>query len=300
MQVGITGASGLIGTALRARLQAGGHETTALVRRAAGPGEISWDPAGGELDPNDLTSLDAIVHLAGAGIGDHRWTDDYKQTLVDSRVDGTTLLAETMAQLGNDGPRVLLSGSAIGFYGNRGDELVDEQSASGNGFLADICVAWEGATAAAEAAGVRVAHLRTGIVLSNDGGALKKIVPIFRFGLGGRFGSGEQWMSWIAIDDHVRAVEHLLTADVEGPVNLTAPNPVRNDDFATVLAGVLHRPSLLPVPKFAPKLLLGGELADALLFDGQRVDAAALRADDSFAFDHPDLDGALRAVLGRT
>jgi uncharacterized protein len=300
MHVGITGASGLIGSALTARLTAEGHTTTPFVRRDPRAGEIGWNPASGELDPNNLTSLDAIVHLAGAGIGDHRWTDEYKRTLLDSRVDGTTLLAETLAQLGPDGPRVLLSGSAVGFYGDRGDEVVDEHSEAGDGFLTEICVAWEGATTAAASAGVRVAHLRTGIVLSKQGGALKKMLPLFRFGVGGRFGSGEQWMSWISITDHVRAVQHLLTADIEGPVNLTAPNPVRNHEFAATLATVLHRPAFLPVPAFGPKLLLGSELADTLLFDGQRVDPAVLRADANFAFDHPDLESALRAVLDRT
>lgn len=300
MHVGITGASGLIGSALTARLDADGHTTTAFVRHDPQAGQIGWNPATGELDPNQLTTLDAVVHLAGAGIGDHRWTDEYKRTLIDSRVEGTTLLSETMAQLGTDGPRVLLSGSAIGFYGDRGDEVVDEHSAAGDGFLAEICVAWEAATAAASSAGVRVAHLRTGIVLSKRGGALKKMLPLFRFGAGGRFGSGKQWMSWIAVTDHVRAVQHLLTADIEGPVNLTAPNPVRNSEFAATLASVLHRPALLPVPAFGPKLLLGAELAEALLLDGQRVDAGVLRASGNFTFDHPDLESALRVVLDRT
>jgi hypothetical protein len=300
VHVGVTGASGLIGSALTARLTADGHTTTAFVRTDPRAGEIGWNPATRQLDPNQLTTLDAIVHLAGAGIGDHRWSDEYKRTLIDSRVEGTTLLSETMAQLGTDGPRVLLSGSAIGFYGDRGDEIVDEQSAAGDGFLAEICVAWEAATTAAASAGVRVAHLRTGIVLSGRGGALQKMLPLFRFGVGGRFGSGKQWMSWISITDHVRAVQHLLTADIEGPVNLTAPNPVRNHEFAATLARVLHRPALVPVPAFGPKLLLGAELAEALLLDGQCVDAAVLRAAGNFTFDHPDLESALRAVLDRT
>lgn len=298
MQVGITGASGLIGTALSEHLRASGHQVTPIVRRTPGADEIGWDPAAGRLAADDLAPLDAVVHLAGAGIGDHRWTDDYKRTLLRSRVDGTTLLANVMAELGDHGPRVLLSGSAIGFYGDRGDEIVDEQSTAGTGFLAEICQAWEASTRAAESAGIRVAHLRTGIVLSPDGGALAKMLPVFKFGVGGRFGSGDQWMSWISIADEVRAIGHLLTADIEGPVNLTAPNPVTNRTFTSTLGDVLNRPSFVPVPKFGPKLLLGGELADALLFEGQRVDATVLR-DDDFSFEHPDLTTALRAVLGR-
>ena len=299
MRVGITGASGLIGTALGEHLRSSGHQVTAIVRRAAGAGEISWDPDDGRLTAGDLAPLDAVVHLAGAGIGAHRWTDAYKQTLLRSRVDGTTLLAGALAELGDAGPQVLLSGSAIGFYGDRGDEVVDETSTSGDGFLAEICRAWEASTRPASGAGVRVVHLRSGVVLSRDGGALAKMLPLFKLGVGGRFGSGDQWMSWISITDEVRAITHLLTADVEGPVNLTAPNPVTNREFADVLGDVLHRPSLLPVPRFGPKLLLGGELADALLFEGQRVDAAVLGADEDFSFAHPDLATALRAVLDR-
>lgn len=299
MRIGITGASGLIGTALTAHLGSAGHETTALVRGAPQAGQIGWDPAAGRLEASDLESLDAVVHLAGAGIGDHRWTDEYKHTLIDSRVNGTTLLAGAMAELGDAGPHVLISGSAIGFYGARGDERLDEHAASGNGFLAEICRRWEASTAVAEVAGVRVAHIRTGIVLSAEGGALKKMLPLFKFGLGGRFGDGDQWMSWISITDEVRAIEHLLTGDHEGPVNLTAPNPVQNREFASTLGDVLKRPTFLPVPSFGPKLLLGNQRADALLFDGQRVEPAVLQADEQFSFEHPDLRTALRAVLDR-
>ncbi|NNE12573.1 MAG: TIGR01777 family protein [Ilumatobacter sp.] len=299
MHVGITGASGLIGTALTQHLRQHDHQVSALVRRTAGTHEIEWDPSGGRLDPAAIEPLDAVVHLAGAGIGDHRWTEEYKQTILDSRVDGTTLLANTLASLGSDGPRVLLSGSAIGFYGDRDDETVDERSVGGTGFLPEVCRQWEAATAPAEAAGVRVAHLRTGIVLSSQGGALKKMLPLFKFGVGGKFGSGEQWMSWISIDDEVRAISHLLTADREGPVNLTAPNPVRNAEFVDTLGDVLNRPSFVPVPKFGPKLLLGPELAEALLFDSQRVEPAVLLAEEDFAFAHPDLTSALRSALDR-
>lgn len=299
MRVGITGSSGLIGTALSRHLREGGHEAIGIVRRApTGTGELQWDPAAGTIDRDRLATLDAVVHLAGAGIGDHRWTDEYKRTLVDSRVQGTTTLATALAALGADGPRVLVSGSAIGFYGDRGDEVLDESSAAGEGFLADICRAWEAATAPAEDAGVRVTHIRTGIVLSRHGGALKKMLPLFKLGVGGRFGNGRQWMSWISIHDQVSAIEHLLTHDVRGAVNLTAPTPVRNAEFASTLGDVLHRPTLLPVPSFGPKLLLGGELADALLFDGQRVAPSVLQA-EGYSFEHADLASALRAVLAR-
>ncbi len=268
------------------------------MRGTAAADEIAWDPPAGRLDPAALAEVDAVVHLAGAGIGDHRWTDEYKREIMDSRVVTTTLLSETLAQLGSAGPQILLSGSAIGIYGDRGDDTVDETSTQGDGFLADVCRAWEAATAPAEAAGVRVAHLRTGIVLSAAGGALKKMLPLFKLGVGGRFGTGEQWMSWISITDEVSAIHHLLTSSVNGPVDLTAPTPTRNREFVDVLGDVLKRPSFLPVPSFGPKLLLGSELADALLFDGQRVIPSVL-SDDGFEFAHPTLEPALRAVLGR-
>lgn len=298
MRIAITGSSGLIGTALSQHLTAAGHAVVPIVRREPRSGEIGWSPSDGRLDAADLADVDAVVNLAGAGIGDHRWTDEYKRVLLDSRVDGTQLLASRMAELGDDGPRVLLSGSTIGFYGDRGDEILDETSTSGDGFLAEICRRWESATEPAEQAGVRVAHLRTGIVLSPRGGALKKMLPLFKLGLGGRFGDGRQWMSWITLTDEVRAIEHLLTSEVAGPVDLTAPNPVTNADFAATLGDVLGRPTIFPVPRFGPKLLLGGELADALLFDGQRVQPAVLLA-DGFGFDHADLAVGLRAELGR-
>ncbi len=297
MDIGITGASGLVGTALTAHLERGGHRVVPFVRRAPRDGEIGWDPAAGRLDVDDLRDLDAVVHLAGAGIGDRRWSDDYKRTILDSRVQGTTLVARRMAELA-DGPRILLSASAIGIYGDRGDDELDESSTPGDGFLADVCRAWEASTAPAEAAGVRVVHLRTGIVLSPVGGALAKMLPLFKLGLGGRFGNGKQWMSWISITDHLRAVTHLLNSGLHGAVNLTAPEPVRNREFVDVLGEVLGRPTLLPVPAFGPKLLLGSELAEVLLFEGQRVRPAALLG-DGFGFDHDGLAAALRAVLDR-
>jgi hypothetical protein len=297
MKVLVSGSSGLIGTALRARLATAGHEVVRLVRSAPGPGEVRWDLQARTIDRSALEGIDAVVHLAGAGIGDKRWSEAYKREILDSRVVGTTLLAEALAGMERR-PAVLLSGSAIGVYGSRGDEELDEASAPGTGFLADVCTAWEAATAPAEAAGIRVVHLRTGIVLSPAGGALKKQLPLFRFGLGGRFGSGRQWQSWISLDDEIGAIEHLLAAPVSGAVNLTAPAPVTNREFTQTLARVLKRPAFLPVPAFAPKLLLGAELVQNLLLDGQRVLPRRL-LDDGYAFAHADLETALRALLRR-
>ena len=297
MRVAITGSSGLIGRALCARLGEHGHDVTPVVRRVAAPGEIAWDPQRGELDPADLTGVDAVVNLAGAAIADHRWTDSYKREILDSRTRATTLIAKAIADA-DDGPLVLLSGSGIDVYGDRGDEPVDETSSNGAGFLSDVCERWEASTAAAEAAGVRVAHLRTSMVLSAKGGALRKMLPLYRLGLGGRTGRGKQWVSWISIDDEVGAIEHLLASDASGPVNLTAPNPVTNADFARTLGSVLKRPAILPLPSFAPKLLLGSELVETLLVEGKRVLPSVLEG-DGYTFAHPTLETALRAVLGR-
>jgi uncharacterized protein (TIGR01777 family) len=297
MRIAITGSSGLIGTALISHLKALGHTPVPMVRRAATGNEISWDPAAGRLDPADLNGVDAVVHLAGAGIGDSRWTPAYKKVLLESRTRSTNLLSEAIAAT-EERPKVLLSGSAIGIYGSGGDQVFTEDSAAGEGFLANICVEWETCTKMAEAAGVRVAHLRTGIVLSLEGGALKKQLPIFKLGLGGKFGNGRQWQSWISITDEVAAITHLLTSELEGPVNLTAPNPVTNAEFTTTLAKVLRRPAILPIPSFGPKLLLGAELANNLLFTGQKVMPTRLTA-EGFGFAHEDLETALRALLGK-
>lgn len=301
MRVVVTGASGLIGTALSSDLVAAGHDVVALVRRAprptvAGrPSEVQWDPAQGRLPAAAFDAADAVVNLAGAGIGDHRWTDSYKRTILDSRIGATELVARAIAALDRP-PAVLLSGSAIGVYGDRGDEPLDERSVPGSGFLADVCRRWEAATGPAADAGVRVAHLRTGIVLTPTGGALRKQLPLFRFGLGGRFGNGRQWQSWISLDDEVRAIVHLLSCGLHGPVDLTAPNPVTNREFARALGSALHRPALLPVPAFGPKLVLGSELAGSLLFHSQRVLPRALEA-DGFAFTHPTIDRAFAAMF---
>jgi uncharacterized protein (TIGR01777 family) len=299
LTVAVSGSSGLIGSALLERLRQDGHTVVPMVRRPAKDGEIHYDPRNGVLDPESLVGVDAVVHLAGAGIGDRRWTDRYRREILESRTLSTSLIAEAMASVANrGGPRVLLSGSAIGFYGATGDEELNERSAAGDGFLADVCRAWEAATSPAEDAGVRVVHLRTGIVLSPRGGALKKLLPLFRFGLGGRMGSGRQWQSWISLDDEVGAIVFLLTADISGAVNLTAPAPVTNAEFTKVLASTLSRPALVPVPSFGPKLLLGGELADALLFTGQRVLPERL-TDAGYSFEHPTLSEALGTLLQR-
>jgi uncharacterized protein (TIGR01777 family) len=296
MDVAITGSHGLIGTALIDALTKAGHKPIRLVRGAAATGEVAWDPTAGKLDANALNGVDAVINLAGAGIGDHRWTPAYKAELVESRTKGTTLLATTIASLDRK-PAVFLSGSAIGFYGNS-DQPLDETATAGTGFLPDLCVAWEAAAQPAADAGIRTALLRTGIVLSAKGGALKKQLPLFKIGVGGRMGSGKQWQSFISINDHIAAVLHLLQSSIAGPVNLTAPNPVTNSEFTKALARAIHRPAVFPIPSFGPKLLLGGELAQNLLFDGQRVLPTKLIA-DGFAFAHPTIGEALTAALAR-
>ena len=299
MDVVVTGASGLIGTALVDALGRAGHRPVKLVRRASrGADEISWDPKAGTLDAASLDGMGGVVHLAGAGIADHRWTDAYKRELVDSRTGPTTLLATTLAGLTRP-PTVLVSGSAVGWYGDRGDAVLTEASERGTGFLSDVCRDWEAATQPASDAGIRVAHLRTGIVLSAKGGALAKQLPLFKLGLGGRLGSGRQWTSWVSIDDEVGAIVHLLTADVTGAVNGTAPNPVTNADFTKALGTALKRPTVFPIPRFGPKLLFGREMANTLLFEGARILPTVLES-SGFAFRHPELGEALTALLSTT
>ncbi len=298
MHIVIAGSSGLVGTALRHSLQADGHRVTRLVRRApSAADELQWDPDVGTLDGTGLAGADAIVNLAGAGIGDARWNEDRKRVLVESRTRTTALLAETIAGI-DERPGVLLSGSAIGYYGDRGDQVLTEQSDPGDDFLADLCQQWEAATGPAESAGVRVAHLRTGMVLAPYGGALAKMLPLFKFGVGGRMGSGRAYWSWISLADEVGAIRFLLDRPVRGAVNLTAPNPVTNAEFTKTLGGALHRPTLLPVPSFGPKLLLGGELAEALLFTSARIVPAVL-TDAGYSFQHPDLADAWPAILAQ-
>ena len=295
--VAISGATGLIGSALAARLRARSVRVRRLVRTAhpQSPDDIVWDPMRGVLSPNDLEGAEAVVHLAGEPLA-HRWTDARKRAIRESRVRGTELVARTIAALDRR-PRVLLSGSAIGIYGDRGDEPVDEESALGSGFLAGVTREWEAASVAAADAGVRVVLLRTGIVLSPNGGALERLLLPFRLGVGGPIGSGRQWMSWISLEDHVRAMEHALaTTGMHGAVNLVSPNPVTNAEFAATLGRVLSRPALVPAPAFALELVYG-EMARATILAGQRVlPKMLLRA--GFHFAHPTLEQALRYELG--
>jgi hypothetical protein len=294
MRIVLTGATGLIGGALAPRLGRDGHEVVALSRRS-GPGLVVWDPDRSSLDPAVLAGAGAVIHLAGEPIGARRWSEDQKRRIRESRVRSTELLATTIAAMA-DPPAVFLSGSAIGFYGERGDEALTESSAPGRGFLAEVCEAWEAATSPLAASGVRVAHLRTGIVLDPQGGALAKQLPLFRFFAGGRLGSGRQWWSWISLADEVEAIVHLLTADVHGPVNLTAPAPVTNGEFTRALGQALRRPTFATVPTFGPRLLLGRDLADSLLFTSARVLPRVLE-DSGYRFEHPTIAEAFRAIL---
>jgi len=296
MRVLVTGSSGLIGSALVERLRAGDHEVTRLVRREPRPGEaeVAWDPAAGAVDAAGLEGHDAAVHLAGESIAG-RWTARKKARMRDSRVGGTRLLCEALAGL-DRAPAVLVAASAIGVYGDRGDEVLTEQSAPGGGFLAQLCREWEAATRQAADAGIRVAHLRLGVVLSRRGGALARMLLPFRLGLGGVVGSGRQWWSWVALDDVVAAAEHALaTASLSGAVNVVSPHPATCREFTKALGRVLARPTLVPLPAFAARLALG-EMADALLLASARVVPEEL-LDSGFAFAHPQLEPALRHVL---
>lgn len=302
MDIAITGSTGLIGTRLGAALRADGHRVIAVVRPGSRTPEgaartIAWDPSAGTIDQDALVGLDAVVHLAGEGIGDKRWTDEQMARIIDSRVQGTTVLAEALAGL-DGGPKVLVSGSAIGFYGDRHDEVLTEASPPGSNelFLTRICTAWEAAAQPAIDAGIRVAFARTGIVLTPDGGALQQLLPLFKLGVGGRMGSGKQWMSWISIDDEIAALQWLLDHDISGPVNIVAPHPVTNAELASALGDALHRPSFLPVPAFGPRLLKGRQLADELLFASQRVLPTVLES-SGYPFRHRTLPEALSALL---
>lgn len=289
MQVVIAGSQGLIGSALVEHLASQGHQVRRLVRRApACSREIGWDPDGGRLDPEDLRDADAVVNLGGAGLGDHRWTAAYRRTILTSRTRPTALLAGALASL-DDRPRVLLQGSAVGYYGERGEEVLTEASEPGEGFLVDVVRAWEGATGPAEAAGVRVAHLRTGIVMSRTGGSFGRLLPLLRLGVGGPLGDGRNVWSWITLLDQVRAIEHLLTAEVSGPVNLTAPAPARQVEIIKALAHQLRRPALVRVPRIALRVVLG-DFADDVL-SSQRALPTVL-ASSGFQHEHPDLASA--------
>ena len=288
----------MIGGAVQRELRAAGHVPVAVTRRGEpGDGTIRWDPENGVVGAAAFEGIDAVVHLAGEGIAEARWTDDQKRRIRESRTRGTALLAEALAGM-DDPPSVLVSGSAIGYYGDRGEELLTEQSPPGDDFLADVCVRWEASTAMAAAAGIRTCTVRSGIVLDSDEGALARQLLPFKLGVGGRLGSGRQWQSWITLEDEARAICHLLDHDVHGAVNLVAPNPVRNSEFTTTLGRVLRRPTLLPIPTIAPVLLYGRELVETLLLFSQRVVPAVL-LDSGFEFRHRELEPALRAVLGR-
>ncbi|HKE66458.1 MAG TPA: TIGR01777 family oxidoreductase [Micromonosporaceae bacterium] len=295
MRVVIGGAGGFLGTALSASLRADGHEVVRLVRRTPeGPGEVSWSPADGALDPAALAGADVAVNLAGVGVGDRRWTAAYKQQIRASRVDSTVTLSHALAAA-NGGPRVLLNASAIGYYGDRGDEVLDENAPPGDGFFPDVCRAWEAATQVAEEAGVRVCNLRSGLVVG-PGGMMKRLVPLYRAGIGGPLGGGRHYMSWISLADHVAAVRFLMTAQLSGPVNLTAPKPVPNAVFSDALGKALRRPSVLPAPAFGVRLVLG-EFANNVLESARVVPRVLL--DAGYVFGHPEIDGALRWAVTR-
>ncbi len=296
MRVAVTGSSGLIGGALVRGLRSAGHEVRPIVRREPAPGEIRWDLGAGTIDAAGLGGCDAVVNLAGVGIGDHRWTKVHKARILDSRVKGTRLLAETIASL-DPGPSVLLNASASGWYGDRGDQVLTEASSGGTGFLAEVCRSWESATQPAVDAGVRVAYLRSGIVLARHGGVIPIMARPFRLFAGGPVGSGRQWVSWVHIDDEVAAIAYLLTHEVRGPVNLASPNPVTNADFARALGRALHRPSLFRAPAALVELVAGHERVRELLLSGQRLLPAALQ-ESGFKFRFPEIEPALRSIFG--
>jgi len=298
MNIAITGSSGLVGEALIPFLTTGGHHIVRITRsNRDGEKAIIWDPANDQLDPALLEGFDAVVHLAGESIAGHRWSAKQKAKIRDSRVQSTQLLSKTLARLARP-PRVLISASAIGYYGDRGNEMLDEKSARGKGFLSEVCREWEESTRAAADAGIRVVNLRFGVILSPKGGALAKLLTPFRFGLGGRVGSGRQWMSWVALDDVVGCIYHAIaTPDLRGPVNVVSPNPVTNREFTATLARVLSRPAVLPMPAALARLAFG-ELADELLLASVRVAPKEL-LDSGCRFAYPYLEAALRHILGR-
>lgn len=293
MKVAITGASGLVGRALVRSLRDDRHEVVRLVRREpSGTDEARWDPFGA-IDAKAVDGADAVVHLAGAGIGDRRWTESYKSQIRDSRVVGTRNLAEALAGLAAK-PRVLISASGMNFYGDTGDRETDETAPAGKGFLAELARDWEAATTPAADAGIRVVTIRSGHVLSTDGGLLGRLIPLFKLGLGGRLGGGRQWMSWIARDDHIAALRFLIDGDLAGPVNLATPNAVTNADFTKALGAALNRPAIFTVPPFALRIALDG-LADEGALISLRIVPGKLTA-AGFTFRHPELDEALSSL----
>ena len=298
MRVAITGAGGFVGSKLTSLLMSGGNTVIRLTRKTvAGEGEARWSTSEGLLDPQRIEGIDAVVHLAGENIAAGRWTKARKRLIRDSRVDGTRQLATSLARLDSP-PSTLLCASAIGFYGHREEELLSEKSGAGSGFLADVCQEWEKAARPAADSGIRVANVRFGVILSPRGGALAKMLPPFRLGAGGLLGSGRQYMSWVSLDDAVRALLHILrTDDLRGPINVTAPSPATNREFTKTLGRVLRRPTIAPMPAFAARLLFG-EMADEMLLASTRVQPVALVA-SGFEFRHRELEEALRDLLGK-
>ncbi|HUP84653.1 MAG TPA: TIGR01777 family oxidoreductase [Acidimicrobiales bacterium] len=298
MRIAVSGSSGLIGSALVARLRDEGHTVVRIVRSAAGDDGVRWDPEAGTIDAAGLAGVEGVVHLAGEGLGEKRWSPAQKRKILESRVGGTSLLATTLAAL-DPKPSVLVSGSAVGYYGLRGDEVLTEGSGAGDGFLAEVCVQWEAAVEPATEAGIRTVLLRTGIVLAPKGGAFGKLLPLLKLGLGGRLGAGDQWWSWISLEDEVRMIVHALTdAAIHGPLNATAPNPARNRDLIREAGKAAGRPTLLAVPKFALGLVMGGERTEQMIFADQRALPAKAEA-NGFTFTHPDVGTALRAILAK-
>ncbi len=289
-RIAITGASGLIGSALFGLLKSEGHTVQKLVRRPViSPEEVFWNPDSGEVDLAPLEGVNAIIHLAGAGVSDKRWTSKYRATILNSRLFGTTAIANAVAILK---PEVFISASAIGWYGETGNRAVSESDRSGDDFLAAVCREWE---AAADLAGeVRTVKMRTGLVLDSTGGALGKMLPLFRFGVGGKLGSGKQWWSWITLHDQLRAIEHLLQSPIEGPVNITSPNPSTNQEFTAALARALHRPALFPVPSLALKIAIGGFSSEVL---GSKKVVPTKLLESGFTFDYPHIAPALAALI---
>ena len=299
MKVLVTGSTGLVGSALVRDLAGEGHIVARLVRppSKAEEGDVRWDPKTGTVDREGLEYLDAVVHLAGESIAEGRWNAQKKARIRDSRVVGTRMLCESLARLESP-PKAVVAASAVGYYGDRGNEVLREESPSGSGFLAQVCREWEEATGPAARKGIRVVNLRIGMVLSASGGALAKMLPAFRAGAGGRIGSGRQYVSWIALPDLVGAVRHALdTESLEGPVNAVAPEPVTNREFTDTLARVLSRPAIIPLPAFAARLAFG-EMADELLLASARVLPAKLLS-AGYRFLHPGLEGTLRRLLGK-
>jgi uncharacterized protein (TIGR01777 family) len=295
MRIAVTGSSGLIGSALVPHLRAAGHEVQRVVRRtAAAPDEITWDPAKGTIDLAALNGVDGVVHLAGAGVGDHRWSDDYKREILNSRVDSTNTIVRAMQQVEHR-PSVLVSASAIGWYGDTGDRIVDETAPAGSGFLADVVRAWEGASQVAVESGIRVVNPRTGLVVAKSGGAWARMFPLFRLGLGGKLGNGKQYWSWISLRDEVCALQFLLEQEhLSGPVNLTGPTPVTNAEVTSVMGQVLGRPTLLPAPAFALKAALG-EFSTEVLGSTRVVPAVLEQA--QFRFQDSTIESAIRTAL---